>query len=169
MTAVTVAPKQIISNTPSGRRFRQNPWRRYPSRPWPRNRISAARRADWSRRRNPPYALDRQIADLPVGQIDPRARRHLLCMFANSLMESFLRMVRCATTATTEARMLGLRGQARNHSGNPALRRPSLKRSASSGRLQILAKIPWLIVNQGSIRSASAASSLALSSCPSWA
>ena len=111
MTAVTVAPKQIISNTPSGRRFRQNPWRRYPSRPWPRNRISAARRADWSRRRNPPYALDRQIADLPVGQIDPRARRHLLCMFANSLMESLLRMVRCATTATTEARMLGLPGE----------------------------------------------------------
>jgi hypothetical protein len=42
MTAVTVAPRQIISSTPSGRRFRQNPWRRYPNRPWPRNRISAA-------------------------------------------------------------------------------------------------------------------------------
>ena len=35
MTAVAVAPKQIISNTPSGRRFRQNPWRRYPNRPSP--------------------------------------------------------------------------------------------------------------------------------------
>lgn len=47
-------------------------------------------------------------------------------------------------------------GSARNHSGNPALRRPSLKCSPSSGRLQMFAKIPWLIVNQCSMRSASA-------------
>jgi len=52
--------------------------------------------------------------------------------------------------------------RARDHSGNPALRRSSPKCSPSSRRLQTRAKIPWLIVNHDSMRSASTASSLAL-------
>ena len=39
------------ASSPSGRRSRQNPWRRCPSRPWPRNRISATGRIRSAARR----------------------------------------------------------------------------------------------------------------------
>ena len=78
-----------------------------------------------------------------------------------------LSMTAALYEAGIQLRSAGLRmahPDPRYRSGNPALRSPLLKCSASSGRLQILAKIPWLIVNQGSMRCASVTSSLALSS-----
>jgi hypothetical protein len=53
-------------------------------------------------------------------------------------------------------------------SGSPALRRPSIQCSASSGRLNVSSIVP-LIVHLGSMRRTSAASALALSMSPSWA
>jgi len=71
----------------------------------------------------------------------------------------------CGGKAEVVRRMIGAHtASARHHSGYPALRRPFLKCSASSGRLQVLAKSAWPTVNQGSTRSPSVASALALSS-----
>ncbi len=56
-----------------------------------------------------------------------------------------------------------------DHSGNPALRRPVTRCSVSSDRLKYLAVSDWLILYQGSIRSAFSTTGLALSSSPSFA
>ena len=135
---------------------------------------------DWIDEDNPVRAIDAfvdalDLASLGFDGVEPAATGSEVPygrVFTRPRPISDILASRCFHTgAMPKWRFAALRARdAAYRSGSPALRRPSKKCSASSGRLNgVTSACVPSIVHLGSIRRTSAASALACSMFPSWA